>query len=73
MRPPLENPAAVLLRADAVMRAMQPAFSCYFHEAGIAYRARFEYPGVLSVYDRHSGDLVAVSEPGHPRRIASVP
>ena len=43
MRPAHEDAAAVLRQADAVMRAMQPAFTATFHRHGIPYRVRFEY------------------------------
>lgn len=59
MRSLQEDTAAVLRQADAVMRAMQPAFTATFHRSGIAYRVRFEYPGLLSVYCRNTGELIA--------------
>ena len=70
MRPPFEDPADVLRQADAVMRAMQPAFTASFSRNGITYRARFEYPGVLLVYCRNSGELIARSAPGKPHALA---
>lgn len=70
MRPLFEDPAAVLRQADAVMRAMQPAFTAAFYRDGITYRARFEYPGVLLVFDRSCGALVAKSRAGRPRDLA---
>ena len=70
MRPPFENPAAVLRQADAVLRALQPAMTAAFHAWGNAYRARFDYPGVIRVFDRNTGELVACSRPGKPSHLA---
>lgn len=70
MRPYFEDPAALLRQADAVMRAMQPAFTTSFCRDGIAYRARFEYPGVLLVFARSCGTLVAKSRTGRPHELA---
>lgn len=70
-RPPYEDPAALLRQADAVLRAMQPASSTAFHVFGIAYRARWDYPGVVRVFDRNTGELIATSRPGQPTRLAA--
>lgn len=70
MRPYFEDPAALLRQADAVMRAMQPAFTTSFCRDGVTYRARFAYPGVLLVFDRACGLLVAKSRTGRPRELA---
>lgn len=53
-----------------MMRAAQPAFTTSFHFEGLAYRARFVYPGRLLVYDRHTGELVAKSRAGRPSILA---
>ena len=71
MRPCFEDPAAVLRQADAVMTAMQPAFTAHFHRNGVAYRARFDYPGVLLVYCRNTGELIAKSRRGRPCELAA--
>lgn len=60
----------MLARADAVMRSAQPAFTTTFHCDGLAYRARFAYPGRLFVYDRYSGELIAKSRVGRPSVLA---
>ncbi|MFM9914318.1 MAG: hypothetical protein ACKVOX_00810 [Rhizobacter sp.] len=73
-RPPFESPAALLRQADRVLCAMQPAFSTAFSADGIGYRASFDYRRrVLSVFDRNTGELVAHSRPGDPRRLAALP
>lgn len=70
MRPHYEDPADLLRQADKVLRAMQPATSTAFHANGIAYRARWDYPGVIRVFDRNTGELIAGSRPGQPNRLA---
>ena len=35
-----------------------------------AVLVRFDYPGVLRVFDRSSGELLAESEPGAPAQLA---
>jgi len=67
---PFESPAELLRLADRVLRAMAPAWSTAFHSDGIAYRARFDYPGVVSVLDRNTGELVARFRPGQPTKLA---
>lgn len=70
MRPPFENPAALLRQADAVLQAMQPAGAADFHDAGVTYRARWDYPGIVRVFDRNTGELIATSRPGRPTCLA---
>ncbi|MEI2678413.1 MAG: hypothetical protein V9G29_11480 [Burkholderiaceae bacterium] len=70
-RPPFENPAQLLRQADRVLRAMQPATSTHFSADGISYRARFDYPGYVSVFDRNTGELVAQSLPGNPTKLVA--
>ncbi len=72
MRPPFENPAALLIQADAVLRALQPAMTAGFHVWGHTYRARWDYPGVVRVFDRNTGELLARSRPGKPTHLARV-
>ena len=70
MRPPF-NPAELLRQADAVLRSRQPTSSADFYACdGYAFRARFDYPGVVSVYDHNTGDLLACSRPGKPTHLA---
>lgn len=47
---------------------MLPAWSTHFSREGWSYRARFDYPGVVSVYDRNTGELLVRSRPGHPTK-----
>ena len=70
-RPPFENAAELLRQADRVLRTMQPAFSTQFCADGISYRARFDYPGYVSVFDRNTGELVARSVSGNPSKLAA--
>src|SRR3990167_4312504 len=70
MRPHWEDPAALLRQADAVLRGMLPAWSAHFWAGGVAYRARFDYPGRVSVLDRNTGELIARSRPGRPTELA---
>ena len=67
------EPAELLRQADRVLRAMQPAFSVHFAARGVSYRARFDYPGRVSVFDRNTGELLARSRPGHPAELAALP
>ena len=73
MRPPFESPAELLRQADRVLQAMQPAFSVHFYCHGIGYRARWDYPGRVSVFDRHTGELIARSRFGQPAKLAALP
>lgn len=68
---PFESPADLLRQADRVLRAMAPAWSAHFRADGISYRARFDYPGRVSVFDRNTGELVARSRPGQPTKPAA--
>ena len=71
-RPP-EEPAALLRQAHRVLIALQPAMTASFHSWGEAYRVRFDYPGILSVYHRNTGELVARSRRGRPTVPAALP
>ena len=72
MHPPREEPAALLRRAHHVLIALQPAMTASFHSWGEAYRVRFDYPGVVSVYHRNTGELVARSRRGRPTEPATL-
>lgn len=61
----------MLRQAAAVMTAMQPAFTAHFHRDGVAYRVRFAYPGVLRVYCRNTGELIAKSRCGRSCELAA--
>lgn len=73
MQPPRKEPAELLRQAHHVLIALQPAMSATFHSVGAAYRVRFDYPGVVSVYHRNTGELVARSRPGRPTVPAAPP
>jgi hypothetical protein len=73
MHPPREEPAALLRQAHRVLIALQPAMTASFHSWGEAYRVRFDYPGILSVYHRNTGELVARSRRGRPTVPAALP
>lgn len=60
----------LLQQAHAVLSAMQPAFSARFHCQGVAFLARFDYPGRVSVYERNTGELIVRSRPGRPTEVA---
>lgn len=52
---------------------MRPAWSARFFAVGKPYRARFDYPGVVSALDRNTGELIAKSRPGRPAEIDCPP
>lgn len=58
--------AALLAQADAEMRTAYRSQTATFKRDRIGYRVRFEYPGVLRVYVKATGELVAESQPGDP-------
>lgn len=67
---PYVTPADLLRQADSVLRSAAPTWTASFHADGFAYRARFAYPGILSVFTRNTGELVARSRPGQPTKLA---
>jgi 2-oxo-4-hydroxy-4-carboxy--5-ureidoimidazoline (OHCU) decarboxylase len=73
MHPPRNEPAALLRQAHLVLTALQPAMTASFHSWGEAYRARFDYPGIVSVFHRNTGELVARSRRGRPTEPAALP
>ena len=73
IRPRYEDRAALLRQADAVLRAMRPAWSAHFWAGGVSYRARFDYPGWVTVLDRNTGEVIARSRVGQPTVLASKP
>lgn len=73
MHPPGQDPAALLRQAHHVLIALQPAMSATFHSAGVPYRVRFDYPGVVSVFHRNTGELIARSRRGRPMLPAALP
>lgn len=71
MPPHLFTPERLLQAADQIMRMAQPAFQASFHFSGWRYRAKWEYPGVLSVWCGETGAMLARSRPGHPTKPAA--
>ena len=65
------SPEALLQAADRIMKSLQPAIQASFHCDGWSFRARWDYPGILSVYDRHTGVLLARSRRGQPTKLAA--
>ena len=64
--------ARVLRRAASVLASRQPAWQCnVIGECGTRYFARFEWPGVLTVCDFHTGAFLVRSKPGDPFTAAS--
>ena len=53
------------------MKSLQPAMQASFHVAGWPYRARWDYPGILIVYCRATGVLLARSRRGQPTKPAA--
>ena len=65
--------AANLLRqAAAVLEAKRPQSQVHFNSSatsgggGEPCLARFDFPGVVSVFDRNTGELLVKSMPGRP-------
>lgn len=61
--------AAHRLRQAATFTALnikQPLFQKRMGKGSDSVLVRFEWPGVVSVYDPATGDLLAISEPGRP-------
>lgn len=63
----------LLQAADRFLLASQPAFFVEFGAPDGGYLARWDYPGRVSVFDRMSGELLAVSRPGQPTKPAATP
>jgi hypothetical protein len=60
------DPATLLRLASQVLQSRMPTWQARFTHEGMAYRARFEFPGVVSVADDNTGALLARSRPGMP-------
>jgi hypothetical protein len=61
--------AEIRLKQAATFTALNiknPVFQKLLGKGTAAVLVRFEWPGVLSVIDPDTGDLLAVSEPGKP-------
>jgi hypothetical protein len=57
---------ALLRTAAKVLLSRMPTWQARFSVAGHAYRARFEWPGVVTVADDNTGEVLARSVPGEP-------
>lgn len=58
---------AELLRTGAsVLLSRMPTWQARFTLNGMPFRARFEWPGVVTVSGENTGELLARSEPGRP-------
>lgn len=62
---PLDRPD-LLRTGAAVLQARMPAWNVAFRLVGIAYRARWDWPGVVTVADDNTGEVLARSIPGKP-------
>lgn len=63
------DPATLLRLAAQVLQSRMPTWQAQFGHDGGSYRARFEYPGVVSVADNNTGALLARSRPGRPTEV----
>lgn len=70
---PFCTPAALLKAAAQALVPRQPQWKATFHCEGARYLARFDWPGVVQVFEEGSGVLVARSKPGHPLVPDAVP
>ena len=58
--------AELLRLAAGVLLSRMPTWQARFLVRGHPFRARWEWPGVVTVSAEHSGELLARSEPGRP-------
>jgi hypothetical protein len=58
--------AALLRMAASVLQSRMPIWQAKVMMHGQAYRARFEWPGFVTVADDDTGELLARSLPGKP-------
>lgn len=58
--------AALLRQAAEVLHSRMPTWNERFNRDGIAYRARFEWPGIVTVSADNTGEVFARSVPGRP-------
>jgi hypothetical protein len=63
---PMVERAALLRQAAEVLLSRMPTWTARFSREGIVYRARFEWPGIVSVCEANTGELLARSLPGQP-------
>ncbi len=58
--------AELLRTAASVLQSRMPAWQARFTVYGRHYRARFEWPGLVTVADDNTGELLARSVCGKP-------
>lgn len=58
--------AELLRLAASVLLSRMPTWQARFLVQGHPFRARFEWPGLVTVSAENSGELLARSEPGKP-------
>lgn len=58
--------AEVLAIGASVLQSRMPTWQARFYAGGLAFRARFEWPGVVTVADDNTGEVLARSLPGRP-------
>ena len=68
----LEVRTIILRQAARLLQAEHPACRVTFARGGDKYLARFDWPGVVVVTDRKSGETIATSRPGQPTEPAEV-
>lgn len=67
MKPGTTKSRAELLAIGAgVLQSRMPGWQARFLVEGLAFRARFEWPGVVTVADDNTGERLARSLPGRP-------
>lgn len=62
--------AVILRQAARLLQAEHPACRVTFARGGEKYLARFDWPGVVVVTDKKTGDVIATSLPGQPAETA---
>jgi hypothetical protein len=63
--PPLDR-TALLCTAASVLLSRMPTWQARFSAHGGTYRARFEWPGIVTVADDNTGEVLARSVCGKP-------
>ena len=63
---PMPTRAELLRTAASVLLSRMPTWQARFTMQGHPFRARFEWPGVVTVSGENSGELLARSECGKP-------
>lgn len=70
---PFAMPAALLNGASQALAPRQPQWKANFYFDGVRYLARFDWPGVVQVFEVVTGELVARSKPGQPLEAVALP